>query len=234
LASLANASVGAASPSGEPTSFCTPEHQALWAWLSKADWVIPVTARSARTFAHVALPFSKARVFDFGGTVTLDGETPDAEWADRIHKQRAAMGGDCLLAKIEAALHNVLSAELLKKDIRLNSAGLACFLHYRFDASMRQQQAVLVRETLREFDWAQYVYLHETDRDITILPRYVRKDAAVRYLIERLHLGGHLRVGLGDSLSDVGFLSTCHFMVSPTDSRITEALHRLATQELQV
>ena len=57
--------------------------------------------------------------------------------------------------------------------------------------------------------------------NLALVPRFLGKERAVRHVI-RHHLGPEpvLTLGMGDSLSDIPFLSACDFSVVPTASQL--------------
>jgi hypothetical protein len=60
---------------------------------------------------------------------------------------------------------------------------------------------------------------------MALLPPFLSKAAAVAFFLERF--GGEapfLTVGVGDSLTDVGFMGMCDFAITPSKSQIMSVL----------
>ena len=69
--------------------------------------------------------------------------------------------------------------------------------------------------------------VHTNDRDLAFLPPYASKRRSVNFLkrIFKNEYNGHITFfGLGDSLSDSGFMSICDFQIIPSNSQIAEAI----------
>lgn len=222
LLSAQRATPGAYSANGDVSSYCSAVHSRLWSLLETANLVIPVTARSLAGVRRLDKAFSKmgpAQVADFGGTVTLDGLTPDLAWDAQL-QQQAQLAGPAVLDDLLNAIMPRLTAPLLKHELRVTASGLRCFLNFRFDAAEKAAQRARIQDVADQMGLSNSIRFHETDRDVTLLPTYISKGAAVQFLIERLGLDSWTRIGAGDSLTDIGFMRLCHFMVTPSESPI--------------
>lgn len=63
-------------------------------------------------------------------------------------------------------------------------------------------------------------FLHHNDNNISILPKFIDKKNAVEYLIKKYK--PVLTIGVGDSLTDLGFMSLCNFKIIPNNSQIDQ------------
>ena len=68
--------------------------------------------------------------------------------------------------------------------------------------------------------------VHSNNRDFALLPPYCSKEKAVSYLYQKLKLNDKSVVfSIGDSMTDLGFMKRADFMIIPTHSQISEAMH---------
>ena len=66
--------------------------------------------------------------------------------------------------------------------------------------------------------------MHINDRNMALMPPYASKINSVKILQQHYQtIDPHtLFVGLGDSLTDLPFMQTCHFTMMPSNCQITE------------
>ena len=64
--------------------------------------------------------------------------------------------------------------------------------------------------------------VHRNDNNLAYLPAWLSNRHAVGYLIEKLRLKAPDApvIGIGDSVSDVGFMDLCDFAMTPTQSQL--------------
>lgn len=225
---------GAVRPDGKVTSYREPQHQALWDHLvSKADVAIPVTARSLETYRRLTLAFHAEAVLDFGATVLTTNGLPDTDWLEKMQAQSAKRQTASLLATLQGELVAALKLPpaQLTTELRVSPEGVPCFLNFRFSVADKPLGAATVLRWLKAQELRSDVYLHESDRDVTLLPLHVSKRAAVQHVIAHYGYQDDLRIGMGDSLSDVPFMQECHFHVLPTPSRAAASLGGIAYLE---
>jgi hydroxymethylpyrimidine pyrophosphatase-like HAD family hydrolase len=214
---------GAHGQDGKVSSFMSRKQWRLWQLLTaQADRLIPVTARSASAYGRIAVNFGPERILNFGASVFLDGETPDPEWHARMCDASQVLRQKDVFAALSA---HVKPRYALVKHQERDAAGIPCFVHFRLAepatiADAREE----VQDFLRAAGHAPDFYIHDTDRDITVLPHFVHKRHAVRYLIERQGYANDLVLGLGDHLTDLGFMMACDVLLAPVFSRVGRAL----------
>lgn len=225
---------GAVRPDGKITSYLAPQHQALWNHLvRKADVAIPVTARSLEAYRRLTLAFHAEAVLDFGATILNAKGLPDKDWLEQMQDQSAKRQTASLLATLQGELVSALelSPTQLTTELRVSPEGIPCFLNFRFSVADKPLGAAVILRWLKAQELRSDVTLHESDRDVTLLPLHVSKRAAVQHVIAHYGYQDDLRVGMGDSLSDVPFMQECHFHVLPTSSRAAASLGGIAYLE---
>jgi hydroxymethylpyrimidine pyrophosphatase-like HAD family hydrolase len=212
---------GARDKDGNPSSLTSPKQaQLLELMRSRADRFVPVTARSAQAYARLELKFNDGCVLDFGASILDANNQLDQDW----HARMVQSSEETRQCEVFEHLLGAAPAGLLKTEHRV-AYGVSCFVNLRTPAAAHADLKARVSDTLRELGVAERFYLHCTDRDVCVLPRFIRKDLAVRHLIAREGLADGLIIGMGDSLSDVGFMGLADFMVVPAASRIAASIH---------
>lgn len=214
--------VSAYNADGHPSSYSTEAHLALWRSLqgSTQEPIVAVTARSIQALHRVGFSFDTQAVVDFGATVLdVDGK-PDEAWYNILRA--------CKSLSLEAHLlemcADIAAIPLgVRVDVRRTAANLA-FVTYRLPVELRTELRSVIFQKLNSYYILDQVLIHETDRDITILPSYINKGAAVAYLLVKNGWESDIKIGCADSFSDVSFLQHMSFSVLPRESRAMAGL----------
>lgn len=222
---------GAVNSDGEPGSFLTSAQAALWDLLSQwGDTVVPVTARSQETFRRVVLPMTTPAVLDFGATILNADGSVDSTWLEHMLTQADGRHDDQMLALLETLVVSKHDSKV-KATSRVAN-GITVFQNFRAVGVSTSNVAAEVRGVLKCLVAPDHYYMHVTDRDVTVLPAFIRKGYAVAHLIETQGWETDTLIGCGDSLSDCDFLAQMDFAVVPGKSRNMHALALLA-QEIE-
>ncbi|WP_380784830.1 sucrose-6-phosphate hydrolase [Sphingomonas sp. R86521] len=198
---------------GSPSGYATPRQQTLLAWLSSGS-LIPVTARSKEVLARVDVPQAPA-ICSNGGCIIESGGGFDRQWHDLLMEE--ARGGDPV-----SDVHRELTSSLNAEDFR----------HWIVAENSLPLYVVVKSNTGRPDDLLEFAQRHGdrlppkwrrhlNGNNLAFLPPWLNKRHAVAYLIERIRSSQPETavVGIGDSLSDVGFMDLCDFAMSPTSSQ---------------
>ncbi len=216
-------------PEGEPISYCTARQVRLIEVLAGAWRIIPTTARNRVAFTRVKLPvaFHEGAILNHGAMI-IDGDGAfDPVWHKRIVTQLAPHRPD--FALIEQALQAFARQREMPLKIRVVKEGeepLYLVVKHRqadFDAlkSVRDQCIKpLLSGLTGEF------YLHLNDNNLAILPSPVNKANAVAYFMDRLRdrYGEVMTLGMGDSLTDLHFMTLCDYAMIPGRTQLHAAL----------
>lgn len=207
---------------GNPLSFRCRRQEAFLDWLAKDALVVPVTGRSVEAFRRVTIPFHGHAICSFGGVLLDTDGQPDPEW----HRRMAVAAGGT-----EAVMEGLLgmvadAAGSHRVDVRhriIRDAGLPLYIsvkHNAGDSGETARLATVVSPSVPE-GWT----LHLNANNMALIPPFLGKAAAVAHFLERF-VGERpaLTVGVGDSLTDVGFMKLCDYAISPTKSQIISAL----------
>jgi hydroxymethylpyrimidine pyrophosphatase-like HAD family hydrolase len=213
---------------GTPISFQTRQQRALFQLLSATTRLIPTTGRGTKWMQRVKLPFSDYAICSFGAVILTPQGTPDPGWHHLISKQVEQCNQGLTFYRDLAAAES----RRLCIDVRMNTAvdqGLELYVtvkHRQRNAEELAQLAVAIESVLQQGWW-----LHVNGRNMAICPPFLAKEKAVAYFLSELAGPHDLVLGLGDSLSDVGFMSACDFAVSPVNSQIFSSLSVEAAEQ---
>lgn len=183
--------------------------------------VIPVTGRDEAAMQRVTLPFTSWRVVNHGLTILTPAGDTDGVWAAQVREE---------VAPLQAELHD------LTERLRPEAAAQGCRLSLHraqglpFMAVLKHPDAdpdTLERLQLRWESWLTAdhpLQVIANANNVSLLPRRLGKAAAVRYLRETQYADAALTLGLGDSVSDLGFMAECDFALTPTRGQVARAL----------
>ena len=217
--------VGTVARDGAPLSFMTEPQRALVEWLVRTTTVIPTTGRSQDALRRVQIPFEHGAILCHGGTILGPGGELDRAWDERVSailaRSRDALVRAC--ATLEALEER---ASLGLRVRAVGDCGRDVYVVVKHPSADPRALAAArgVCDELVSTDPS--LRLVATDNNLALIPREIRKEAAARYVRERLS-AARVTIGVGDSLADLGFMLDCHFAMLPAGSQIvTQALHR--------
>lgn len=210
---------------GEVVSYTNPRQRALLHWLRQGATIVPVTARSAEGFARVLVDFPGMAVVSFGGVILDAQRQPVPRWAQRMQAalavSREPMQQACASMSAWLVEHEI---DAWVKVVEEN--GQAQYLLTKHRAADAQVLAQLAERMLRPWvatrpGWRVF----QNDNNLTLLPPGLDKSYAVAYLMAELRAQGDIvTVGIGDSLSDAGFLSLCDYAMAPQGTQLGQRL----------
>lgn len=207
---------------GQPLSFRCGRQEAFLDWLAKDALIVPVTGRSVDAFRRVTLPLGAQAICSFGGVILDDDGKPDPEWHGRM-----VDAADRTEQAMEGLLEAVAFAAMEQHvDVRyriIRDAGLPLYISVKHNTANSQDMARLasVVSPVVPDGWT----LHLNGNNMALLPPFLGKAAAVAFFLQRFADGGPIMtVGVGDSLTDVGFMELCDYAIAPARSQIVTAL----------
>lgn len=199
---------------GTASGFATKLQQNFLLWL-EAGLVVPVTARGRDVLARVDIPSSPA-ICSNGGCI-LDGDgNLDLVWHAQLEKE-------ALLTDPVIDVYHTMTDALCTEKFRhwsVEENGLDLYIviksNERDDEALAHLEAELA--PLLPANWR----CHRNGNNLAYLPPWLSKRHAARYLIEkyRVEQPNSPIIGIGDSVSDVGFMDLCDFAAVPTKSQL--------------
>lgn len=215
------AHVGSTCIEGKPTSFMTAKQKRLNdLLLGNAEVVIPVTARSAEKLDRVAIPFKHERIVDFGGTVLRDDGSVDQEWLAMLLALEAGGNAPRVLEQLVSETRGHME---LRNVHVCKPHGLYCYASFRFvKGSSGDFLYKRLNQVLQQLSELDNFYFHRTEAEVAIIPRYVSKGSATQYVLSRYGYAKDLTVGMGDALTDIGFMNLSDYLLMPRRSQLVD------------
>jgi len=207
---------------GRVVSFFSEQQLAFLELMQGHMKVIVTTARNSDALSRVRFCFDGVAIVSYGGLILDESGNQDACWSNRIATQLEAQGDDlpdlfdhlesCARAldpglRVQIVVDHELALYVVVKHRDADNLSLSRFSH---DVVMGSE---LVRRKYR---------VHLNDNNLAILPRWLDKAHAVRYLqgIYRQQHADAVFFGMGDSLSDRDYLQLCDYALVPSGSQL--------------
>ncbi|SOB76248.1 Predicted mannosyl-3-phosphoglycerate phosphatase, HAD superfamily [Marinobacter sp. LV10R510-11A] len=212
---------------GAPLSFQTHQQRTLWDLFSgAADLIIPVTGRTSYALDRVSLPFPGGyAVVSHGALVTYEGKVLPV-WQSRLAPQ--LKGARLAISRACADLCEALPREYphLQFTLRqLEDLSVPVYLSIKAAETL----PVEVHGLLSRIAHAHGLTLHANTRNAALRPPYTCKAEACRFLLEEViqRQPEDTLIALGDSLSDLRFMTISDMAVIPTRSQLWNSLKDL-------
>jgi hydroxymethylpyrimidine pyrophosphatase-like HAD family hydrolase len=204
---------------GSPLSFQSGKQSAFLEWLlTPGTSLVPVTGRNVAAFRRVLLPLGGYAICSFGGVILMPDGAPHPEWHARMAVASKTAGPTLArIALIVAAIVHRLDADCRQRIIE--DADLPFYLSVKQNADDPEIMPRLAAECAMMLppDWS----LHQNGTNLAVLPPFLGKEKAVDYVLKtRLAGPAAMTVGIGDSLSDHGFMALCDYAVTPSKSQL--------------
>lgn len=189
--------------------------------------IIPVTGRSTEALARVGLPFNDysiashgALVLDGNGDVLpfwrsfLESTIEEEQWYDRMDHLKLK-----ILERIESSGYSdVINVRIIEDK------GFRTYISVKVRSNLDGGLVDFLDEAVAFFSDTGFKS-HLNGRNLAFLPSYASKKMAVIFLKDELAIHPeNLTIGLGDSISDLGFMSECHYKLTPTSGQISKQL----------
>lgn len=213
-------SVGSYSESGEVLSYIEPFHSTLINDFLKQHYFIPVTARSFSALKRVQIDFPNEKIINFGAHILDKNDKLNEDWSNVILKNQITNN---IFEKIDYIKNNFSIPSGIKLIERIENNNFI-FLNFR-NSTLKLEDNILFSELFTNFlnqNNLNDFYLYVTDRDVTLIPNYIKKELAVDFLIKQYP--NMASIGIGDHKNDFSFMHMCNFSLFPNDSSISKIL----------
>ena len=207
---------------GTAHSFATNAQKSFLVLMQQEMTVIPVTARNADAFSRVRWPFTNGAVINYGGIILGADGAVDEGWLAQSRAQAAQTLP--MLEHVSSVLQSIADSVSVQLRIRIISdfqtPFYLCAKSNEGDEQALDRTEPLLRERCAEA--ALPLLIHRNGNNLSVLPQWLDKRHAVEHLTERLRRehGEIVTFGMGDSLSDFGFMATCDYALVPKASQI--------------
>lgn len=224
MGSLDSCIVGALDVDLKPSSYIDPSRQKLITTLLENNIVIPVTARSFGAMSRIQLAFKNEKIINFGATILNSDNTINNQWHNSMlnefetkqYFEAITLLKDSLAKNLQAH-YNVI--ERIENDLFI-------FLNLR-NTKLDLEENCILADNLQQFfkltDLSELFYIYVTDRDVTIIPSFIKKENAVKFIKNSYNMPC---IGMGDHLNDLPFMELCDFTLFPNDSLISQQLYQ--------
>lgn len=217
--------VAAVGRDGAPLSYQSARQEAFLREVLGRAVVVPTTGRNEAALRRVVLPLPGWAVCSFGGLILTPEGTPEPRWHAMVAAESERARSD-----IEAIVRGALIiAGEAGMDVRASvvcDAGLPLYASVKHNAHDEAELAYVAEgvRAMLPFGWS----LHLNGNNLAAMPGFLGKEKAVRWLLDNVATDATLTLGVGDSLTDVGFMGLCDFAIAPTaHSQIFDAILRV-------
>ena len=203
---------------GSPSGYRTLRQQHFMELLKKGD-VVPVTARDRSVMARVEVPQAPA-ICSNGGVIIDSSGHVDRKWHDEITSH---IGNGEKMRGIHDAISQ--AAGPMFRNWIVEDDELELYIVFKHngsdDMAITDLKDLILREQLSE-GWD----IHSNGNNLSVLPPWISKRKAVRYVIGQTRAKDpeRLIIGAGDSRSDLAFMMECDFAIIPTQSQIAKSI----------
>lgn len=207
---------------GRPLSFQSNAQAAFFDWIRKDAMLVPVTGRNVSALRRVVLPLGGASgyaICSYGGVIVGPDGEPEPGWHARIKDQCEATSSE--MKHLERTFLDL--ARSLSVDCRFTvvaDAGLPLYLSIKHNRNDGEEMKRLAQAIIKPDGWL----IHLNDSNLALLPPFLGKEKAVSFFLETILEPKTLTIGVGDSLTDLGFMGLMDFAVQPTSSQIFKTI----------
>ena len=205
---------GAYGQNGMPLSFFSRQQKTLLSLLEQTKaTIIPVTGRSSGALARVNYPFRSYAVVSHGAVVLKPDQSLCDKWLNSLNGERQDWA-----SMLDRANRNIL--ECIKTlDLDARTRVVVDHEVTAYVSVKGTESALTTLEPLAKEN--PLLGFHRNIRNLALLPPYASKKRAVEHVKQSLDIKtDDLILGMGDSMTDLSFICTCHFGVIPTNSQI--------------
>jgi hydroxymethylpyrimidine pyrophosphatase-like HAD family hydrolase len=201
----------------------TVKQQNMLRWLVQTTELVPVTARGIVDFSDIDIDFgaSRHRVVANGAVILDRDGGHDEEWARVMAEEMAPYQEQ--FAKIVETIDNFCSAlghEVESLITSEHGMSISALFHAKDGSKSNASALAVIRDGVENRGW----HTHLNGNTLAFTPPPVSKRRAVEHLLGRIEGARHRPViGMGDSLSDLGFMAQCDFLSIPRGSQISSA-----------
>lgn len=213
--------------SGEPNGFMSATQKMFIEWLLCTADVVPVTARSVEAYSRVKIPFTSGAICSHGGVILGQSGEVDRDW----HAHMTETLSDFQARLPELSVTTLSVGQELGFSLRGWVVDEADLLHYVVTKHNESDDTVLTKvcAEVQARGVLEGMHIHGNGNNLAFLPNGLAKRFAVEEWLRRdraIH-GERLVIGLGDSITDLGFMDACDFWGTPARSQLAKVVDGL-------
>lgn len=223
VADVSSMKAGSLNHKGENNSYIDSKRLNLIQNLLLKQICIPVSARSKKSFANLLISFNHHAVLNFGATILDSKREVDLEWLNHIQSMSTQLNQDYVFKLIEKNFN----LEIFEVKIVLEDE-ISCYMNYRsYDKKSMNTLKLKIEKLLIKLSLTDKFYFYQTDRDLALIPTFIKKEHGVNYLKKNHYLENDLTIGIGDHKNDLSFMKHCDFIMVPTDSTLMNLINKI-------
>lgn len=220
---MARAVPAAIDGKGQPSSWMSARQHAFFLWLSAHAAIIPVTGRSSGQLARVLLPFKSWRIAAHGAVIIQPDGSLHKPWQARITALVTPLRK--AMREIAAICNEHYETREIGARARVEEEnGLGIYVVSKHANGEKLAELYSVRPLLEKNRLVKDFDIIANDNNLSIIPKGLGKDLAIREIAPFLDLDSLPALGFGDSLSDLPFMNLCDFWGTPRNSQIARKL----------
>jgi len=211
---------------GNPVSYMSEKQNAILCQIGNEARIIPVTARTTATLKLVDIQFDDYAICSYGATILSTDGRPDKAWDSNIRK--LSQENHSTLLKIKKQMEEKCADIADGIEIRIvNDLDMGLYAsarHPQKDETALTRLFEILKPELPYGFW-----IHMNGNELSVIPDYLTKQAAVEHLIDQHLPPNTLNIGFADSISDCGFLGLCDFILVPNESQIGSEIKNMTS-----
>ncbi|KAF0864106.1 trehalose phosphatase [Pseudomonas sp. LD120] len=209
---------------GKVSGYMSQVQKQFFEWLLQGTDMVPVTARCADAFSRVRLDFVNGAICSHGALLLNPDRSVNADWY--------AMMAETLRD------YQLRLPELCRAALQIGEEQGISLRGWVVQEGQQQHYVVVkhnngcdsdlawVLEQINARGLLEDMHVHTNGNNLALLPKGLSKRVAVEhYLKQDTELNGERPVlGLGDSITDLGFMDLCHLWATPARSQLAQAM----------
>jgi len=213
--------VAATLPDGRVGAYASHAQSKMLEMISRSGMLVPVTGRRTDSLSRVSCQFNGDKVASHGAIILNAENNIHSEWKQVLDAEVGLWSTK--MDQLYTAAYAHIKTHNLDLRVRIvEDYGYPCYLCIKGDTDdLHQIHADNFNDLTDGF------YIHVNNRNLAFLPPYASKQRAVQFLKQRYQTifeGEQMYLGLGDSISDLPFMSECHFHIIPCVSQISDKI----------
>ncbi|MBU2712502.1 HAD family hydrolase [Zooshikella harenae] len=216
---------GAVNREGKVISFYTEQQHKLLN-LFNGGVLIPVTGRNYAALCRTKLDFKHEIIINHGALVLNSNHMLDEAWYQQISPELSTWRVQ--LAEWAKDVQLIISEHKLPLRVKvIEDFNVSCYVSIKVDNKQNKIEDFLsqLAPVVNAVNSHQETLVHINGSNMALLPPYASKANAVTFLKQKYQaIDSHtLFVGAGDSLSDLGFMKACDYLLVPKCSQISDS-----------
>lgn len=210
---------------GQPSSWMTPVQKNFFSWLKRHAVVIPVTGRGPDQLQRVRLSFDSWKIASHGAIIIQpDGKLHEPEFRRLAQELRAFREP---LLQIKILCETFYEKNGFAVGVHICRHGeIPLYLVAKHQAPEKVDELYALRAQLAAKEIQAKFNVHANSNNLSIIPKIFDKKRAVKKVLDLIGKEAQPILGMGDSLSDLGFMSLGHWLIFPCHSQIADHLFK--------